>query len=64
MSRKVPKERTNLKVEVRHVPVPDADLRLSRAVDILLGAAGEPERSINAKKQQPPQCSRPEDVAD
>jgi hypothetical protein len=39
-------------VEIRYVPTPSADLRLSRAVDILLAAAADTlEGSLNAKKE-------------
>lgn len=44
-------------VKFRHVMVPDADTRLSRAIDILLGsAAGDAalsEKRTKAKKKQP-----------
>lgn len=51
MSRKVPKERTNLKVEVRHVPVPDADLRLARAAQILLAVSQQKGREYRKKEK-------------
>ena len=42
-------------VEIRYVSTPDADSRLSRAVDILLrSAARELEGGNNAKKEEPP----------
>ena len=58
--------RSQLIAEVKHCVVQDAELRLSRAVDILLRSAlREPEGSTNVEKEeQPPQDSRPEGVAD
>ena len=52
-------------VEIRYTPTPDAELRLSRAVDILLrSAATELEGSVSAKKEEePPKDSRPEKIA-
>ena len=44
-------------VEVRYVPTPDADLRLSRAIDILLRSAARDaarsEKRANDKKKHP-----------
>ena len=44
-------------VEIHYVPTPDADARLSRAVDILLCSAARDaarsEKSTNAKKEKP-----------
>jgi len=44
-------------VGVGYVPTPDANLRLSRALDILLRSARRdvaiPEEGINAKKERP-----------
>ena len=58
-------DKKRLTLNITHVVAVDGDARLSRAIDILLRAAtGELEGSINAKKQEPPQCSRPEKVAD
>jgi hypothetical protein len=40
-------------VGIRYVSTPDADLRLARAIDLLLRSSiKEPERSINAKKEE------------
>jgi hypothetical protein len=57
--------RSQLIAEVKHCVVQDAELRLSRAVDILLGSAlREPEGSANVEKEkEPPKNSRPEEVA-
>lgn len=52
MSRKVPKERTNLKAEVRHVSVPDADLRLARAAKILLAVPQQKGREYRQKERK------------
>lgn len=54
-----------MRVEIRHVSMPDADSRLSRAIDIVLGSvAREPEESMKDEKgEEPPQDSRPEKVA-
>jgi hypothetical protein len=54
-------------VKLRHVVVPDADIRLSRAIDILLRSAARKaaasEESINAKKEEePPRESPAEDT--
>jgi hypothetical protein len=51
-------------VGIQYVPTPDADVRLSRAIDILLRSVErELERSIKDKKEEePPQDSRPEKV--
>ena len=44
-------------VEIRYVPTPDANERLSRAINILLGSAArgtaKSEGSIDAKKEGP-----------
>jgi hypothetical protein len=46
------------------VSAPDANSRLSRAIDILLrSATKEPEGNINAKEEKPPKNSRPEKIA-
>lgn len=52
-------------VEVHYVPVPDADSRLTRAIDILLrSAAREVEGSTDAQKwEKPAQDSPPEGAA-
>jgi len=52
-------------VEIRSIPTPDAESRLSRAVDMLLGSAEkELEGGINAEKEEePPKDSRPEKIA-
>jgi len=49
-------------VEIRYVPVPDADLRLTRTINILLrSAARELEGSTDAQKgEKPGQDSPPE----
>lgn len=65
--KRVMKDRQRLRVvEIRYTPTPDADERLSRAIDILLGAAaGEPEGSTNdQKEEESPQDSQPEGGAD
>lgn len=51
--------------KLRHVVVPEAESRLSRAIDMLLrSAAKELEGSTNAKKEEePPEGSRPEKIA-
>ena len=53
-------------VGVGYVPTPDANLRLSRALDILLRSARRdvaiPEGSINAKKERPPHQAPAEDT--
>jgi len=42
-------------VEIRYMPVPDADLRLTRAIDLLLrSAARELEGSTDAPKEEKP----------
>lgn len=53
-------------VEIRYIPTPDAELRLSRAIDILLmSATREPEGSTNdQKEEESPQDSQPEGGAD
>ena len=50
---------------VRYVSTPDADSRIWRAINILLGSAvEEPEGGINTEKEEEPaQGSRPERVA-
>jgi len=50
------KERQRLHVvNIRYVRTPDADSKLSRAIDILLGSAvRELEGNINAKKEEKP----------
>lgn len=56
-------KRKGLKVVgVRYVSTPDAESKLSRAIDILLGAAArEPEGSTNDQKEEgSPQDSQPE----
>jgi hypothetical protein len=51
--------------EIRYVSTPDAESRVSRAIDILLrSAATELEGSGSAKKEEePPKDSRPEKIA-
>ena len=53
-------------VEIRYVPTPDADARLSRAMGILLKAAGrdisESRENTNTKKEEPP-CQAPAEDA-
>ena len=45
-------------VEIRSIPTPDAESRLSRSIDILLvSAAKELEASIDAKIEEPSQNS-------
>jgi len=59
-------ERKGLRVvRVGYVSTPDAESRLSRAIDILLrSAATELEGSVSAKKEEePPKDSRPEKIA-
>ena len=53
-------------VGVGYVSTPDADMRLARAIDILMRSTPrELEGRINAEKEEePPQDSRPEGVAD
>jgi len=47
-------------VEIRSIPTPDAESRLSRAVDMLLGSAEkELEGGINAKKEEEPPQNNP-----
>lgn len=65
--KRVMKDRQRLRVvEIRYTPTPDADERLSRAIDILLrSAVREPEGSTNVEKEEEsPQDSRPEGVTD
>lgn len=52
-------------VDVRYVAIPDAESRLSRAIDILLrSAATGREGSVSAKKEEePPKDSRLEKIA-
>ena len=52
-------------VAIHYVSTPNADLRLARAIDILLEAAmKEPEGSTNVKKRKKrPQDNPPEGVA-
>lgn len=49
---------TQLRVQMKYAPAPDADARLSRAIDILLRSwardAARLEKSTNVKKTQPP----------
>lgn len=56
-SRKVERLRV---IEIRHVPTPDADVRLSRVIDILLrSAAGDTPReqeSPDTRKEPPRQA--------
>ena len=53
-------------VEIRYVRTPDADERLSRAIDILLCSAvrgtAKSEGSIDAKKEEPPHQAPAEDT--
>jgi len=53
-------------VEIRYVRTPDADERLSRAINILLCSAArgtaKSEGSINAKKEEPPHQAPAEDT--
>ena len=53
-------------VIMRHVTTPDAEGRLSRAIDILLRVAAKgtakSEDSINAKKEKPPHQAPAEDA--
>ncbi len=52
-------------VGVRYVPTPDANLRLSRALDILLRSARRDvaiKEGINAKKERPPHQAPTEDT--
>jgi len=53
-------------VTMRHVTTPDAEGRLSRAIDILLRVAArgtaKSEDSINAKKERPPHQAPAEDT--
>lgn len=66
--KRVMKDRQRLRVvEIRYVPTPDADERLSRALDILLRSAARKatvsEESTNAKKEEePPRESPAEDT--
>lgn len=47
------RDRQLMRVEIRHIPTPDAESRLYHAIDILLGsAAGEPEGSTNVTKRK------------
>lgn len=52
-------------VEIRYTPTPDAESRLSRAIDILLrSAATELQGNVSAKKEEKqPKGSRPEKIA-
>ena len=52
-------------VAIRYVSTPDADLRLARAIDILMrSTAKELKGSTNAEKEEePPKDSRPEKIA-
>lgn len=62
------KDRQRLRVvEIRYVPMPDADERLSHAIDILLRSAARKaaasEESIDTKKEEePPRESPAEDI--
>jgi len=53
-------------VEIRYVRTPDADERLSRAIDILLCSAvrgtAKSEGSIDAKKEEPARGGSAEDI--
>ena len=51
MRGKVSKERPNLKVEVRYVPVPDAELRLAHAAQILLAVSQQKGHEYRKKER-------------
>jgi len=48
------KGRQFIRVEIRHIPTPDAEWRLRRAIDILLSAAAtERKGNANAREEEP-----------
>jgi len=64
--KRVMKDQQRLRlIGIRYVRTPDAELRLSRAIDILLGSASrKTDGSTNVKKgEEPRQDSRPEELA-
>lgn len=58
MVKKQGEQNQRLAVNVRHVTASDADARLSRVIDILLGSAAKqtkgPKESPNTKEEEPP----------
>jgi len=48
------REKSQLGVTVRYVSVPDAEARISHAIDILLGAATESTDLPETKRDTPP----------
>jgi len=49
---------------IHYVSTPNADLRLARAIDLLLRSVAEGLKgSINDKEEEPPKDSRPEKLA-
>lgn len=51
-----------LRVEVKHIPVPDAESRLRRAFDILLDSALNTNREDQPEKETPSDQAPPKDA--